>query len=101
MTTPSVVSRYWPIITSVVGALVVVATLTGVARFQINVNAAEIDVLEEDIDENADDIEQLRRDQIRQEGKTALELQQLQTDIGSIGSKIDTLILLQRRAVTE
>lgn len=85
--------RFWPIIVVVV----VISGAAYTAQFRINVLAAEVVELEGDIDDNSDDIEQLRLDQIRAEGANALSLQQLQSDMDGIGSKIDLLIQFQRQ----
>jgi len=94
--------KFWPIIV----ALVVVSGAAYTAQFKINAVAKDMIIhvsdekaeradIEGDIEENADEIEGLRRDQIRQEGENALKLQQLQNDVDGIGTKIDLLIQMQ------
>jgi len=65
-------------------AALVVSTLIGagyVAQFQINAQAEQLKDVQKDVEENEDDVEQLQRLLIEQQGQNRLEVQELKGDI--------------------
>jgi len=87
---PTDFMKLWPAVMAVV-ALIGAAS---VAQFQLASQAQEVEALQEDVEENADDIELLQRQLIQRQGEVELRTQRIELEQKQQGKDLDKILML-------
>lgn len=88
-----IIRDYWAVIAT--GAVALISL--GGLQWQTGAQAGEIEHLSVEIEENAEDIEQIQRSLIRRQGEVELNLERLRIEQGQQTEKIDDVLLLLRQ----